>query len=128
MGLIWDLSLGDEFAVLQASMLDGLSLDVGTLGEDGLVAAEVDVGGCQIVHALVVATMIVVLDERADLGFEIAGQVAMFEQDAVFQCLMPAFDLALDLGMIWRVLARASSGDRRASRPVRLRHSLSRCH
>lgn len=67
MGLIWGFSLGGEFAVLQASMLDGLSLDAGTLGEDGRAAAEVDVDGCQVVEALVVAAMISAFSEAGYL-------------------------------------------------------------
>ena len=46
-----------------------------------------------------VAPMIVVLDEGGDLGFEIARQEVVFEQDAVLQRLVPALDLALRLGM-----------------------------
>jgi len=48
----------------------------------------------------VVAPVIVVLDEVADVGFEIAGQVIVFKQDAVLQGLMPALDLALGLRMM----------------------------
>ena len=44
--------------------------------------------------------MIVMLDEGGDLQFEIAGQVVMFEQDAVLERLMPAFDLALGLRVV----------------------------
>ena len=49
-----------------------------------------------------VAGVIVVLDEGADLGLEIAGQVVVFEQDAVLERLVPALDLALRLGMVRR--------------------------
>ena len=41
--------------------------------EDCLTASEVDVGRCQIFQALVVAQVIVVGDEGADLGLEVAG-------------------------------------------------------
>ena len=43
------------------------------------------------------ALVIVVIDESLDLGFEIAGQVVVFEANAVLQGLMPAFNLALCL-------------------------------
>jgi hypothetical protein len=43
--------------------------------EDGLTAPGVDVGRSEIVEALVIAVMVVVLDEGGDLAFEIAGQV-----------------------------------------------------
>ena len=49
-----------------------------------------------------VALVVVVIDEGFDLRFEITGQEVVFEQDAVFQGLMPSFDLALGLGMIRR--------------------------
>ena len=85
--------------MLQAPLFDGLSLDPFSLQQDGLAAPEVNVGGGKIVEALVVAPMVVVLDEGGDLGFEIARQEVVFEQDAVLQRLMPALDLALGLGM-----------------------------
>ena len=85
--------------MLQAPMFDGLSFDPFTLFDDGGCPAEVGVGGRHIVQALMIALVIVVLDERLDLAFEIAGQEVVFEQDAVLQGLVPAFDLALGLGM-----------------------------
>jgi len=59
------------------------------------IPPEVDVGGRQVADALVIAQAIVVGDEGRDLGFEIARQVIVFEQDAVLERLMPALDLAL---------------------------------
>ena len=67
-----------------------------------MTASKVDVGRGEIAEALMVAAMIVVLDEGRDLAFEIAGQVVVFQQDAVLQGLMPAFDLALCLRMAGR--------------------------
>ena len=49
-----------------------------------------------------IALVVVVIDEGFNLGFEITGQEVVFQQDAVLQCLMPTFDLALGLGMIGR--------------------------
>src|SRR3546814_6633931 len=46
-----------------------------------------------------VALVVVVIDEGLYLGFEVAGQEVIFQQDAVFQSLVPAFDLALGLRM-----------------------------
>ena len=40
------------------------------------------------------------IDESADLASEVAGQVIVFQQDAVFLDLVPTLDLALGLGMI----------------------------
>ncbi len=46
-----------------------------------------------------VALVVVVLDEGLDLLFEIAGQEVVLQQHTVFERLVPAFDLALGLGM-----------------------------
>ena len=40
------------------------------------------------------------IDEPADAGFKIARQIVVLQQDAVFERLMPAFDLALRLRMV----------------------------
>ena len=85
--------------MLQAPIFDSLSFDPFTLLDDGLCPAEVGIGRRDVVQALVVALMVVMLDERFDLSFEIAGQEVVFQQDAVLQGLMPAFDFALCLGM-----------------------------
>ena len=53
------------------------------------------------------ALMIVVLDEPIDLGFEITGQIVVFQQDPVLQGLVPTLDLALGLRMV------GSASDRR---------------
>lgn len=53
-------------------------------------------------QALVVTLMIVVIDEGLDLGFEVSRQEVIFQQDAVLECLMPAFDFALCLRMMRR--------------------------
>ena len=88
--------------MLQASLLDGQSLDPFALGEDGLPAVEVDIGGREIAEALVRSGIVVMLDEGRDLPFKVTGQIVIFEQDAVLQGLVPALDLALRLGMIGR--------------------------
>ena len=74
--------------MLQAPMFDGDAFDAGALGEDSFIPAEVGVCWCHIAQAFVVAVMIIVLDERLDLGFEVAGPEVVFEQDAVLQGLM----------------------------------------
>ena len=56
--------LAGELAVLQAPMVDGLSLDPFTLFDDGWSPAEVGVGRRHVAQALVVALVIVMLDER----------------------------------------------------------------
>jgi len=85
--------------VLQATVCDCLALDPFAFEEDGLGPPEVDVSRSEIAEALVIAGMVVVLDEGRDLAFEIAGQVVMLEQDAVLERLMPALDFALGLRM-----------------------------
>ena len=85
--------------MLQTTVCDCLALDPFAFEEDGLSAPEVDVSRSEIAEALVIAGMVVVVDEGRDLAFEIAGQVVVLEQDAVLERLMPALDLALGLGM-----------------------------
>ena len=91
--------LDGDFAALQAPMSDGLSFDPFTLPDDGCGSAEVGVGRRHVVQALVVAPMVVVLDERLDLGLKVASQEVVLQQYAVLRCLVPALDLALFLGM-----------------------------
>ena len=88
--------------MLQSSFLDRVAFGPFAVVEDGLSSSEVDIGGCQVLQALVVAAEIVVLDEAADVRFEISGQVIIFEQDSVLKRLMSALDLALRLRMIRR--------------------------
>ena len=66
--------------MLQAPVLDGLSFDPFPFQQDGLAAPEVDIGGREVIQALVVAPVVVVLDESAELGFEITGQIIVLQQ------------------------------------------------
>lgn len=63
---IWLIILGGVFPVVQAPVFGGLSFDPFSFQQDGLVASEVDVGGCEIAQALVIALVIVVRDEGLD--------------------------------------------------------------
>ena len=83
--------------MLQAPMFERLSLDPFSSFDDGRCPAEVCVGGCDVVEALVVALVVVMLDEGLDLLFEIARQEVILQQHTVFERLMPALDLALGL-------------------------------
>ena len=87
---------------MQAAGFERLSLDASSLSQDGFVTAEVDVRRRDIVPALVISPMIVVVDEGCDLGFEIAGQEVVFQEDAVLQGLMPSLDFTLRLRVIRR--------------------------
>ena len=91
-----------DLAVLYAPMFDCDTFDAGALGEDGFIPAEVSVSGRHVAQAFMVTLVTIVLDEGLNLGLEVAGQEVVFEQDAVFQGLVPALDLALGLGMIRR--------------------------
>jgi hypothetical protein len=82
--------LRGEPAVLQAPTLDGLPFDSLALFDDGCGPAEVGAGWCDVIQALVVALVIVMLDEGADPGLKITGQEVVFEQDAVLEGLLPA--------------------------------------
>src|SRR5690554_2448175 len=51
----------------------------------------------QVADALVVAMVVVVIDEGGDGCFEFALEEVVFQQDAVLQGLVPSFDLSLCL-------------------------------
>ena len=89
----------------QASLSDGFAFDPLPLQRDDVAAPEVDVGRSEIAEALVVAAMVVMIDEGGDLPLEVARQEVVLQQDAVLQCLVPALDLALGLRM-----ARSTAG------------------
>ena len=91
---------GYGFEVLASTLIDGAALDLLSDVQNALSASEVDVCRREVVEALVVAAMIVVVDEVGDGAFEIARQVVVLEQESTFQSEMPAFDLALGHGVI----------------------------
>ena len=64
---------------MQASRFERLSFDPFALFQNGFVTSEVGVGGCDIVDALVVALVIVVIDEGFDLSLEVTGQKVVFQ-------------------------------------------------
>ena len=84
----------------QAPGLDSLSFDPFSLLQDGLAASEVDIGRGEVLQALVIASMVVLIDKGIDLLPEITGQVVVFQQDAVLQGLVPSLDLPLSLRVI----------------------------
>ena len=61
--------LSCELAMLQASLFDCLALDPFSIQQDGLSAPEVDIGGRQIIQALVISPVIIMIDELADGTF-----------------------------------------------------------
>ena len=58
--------------MVQAAVLDGQFLNLFSPFNDGSVFAEIGVGRGDIVQALVVAVVVVMIDEGADLHLEIA--------------------------------------------------------
>jgi hypothetical protein len=88
--------------MLQAAIGDCLAFDALAFEEDARGASKIDVSRGEIAQALVIAGMVVMVDEGGDLAFEIAGQVIMLEQDAILERLMPALDFALGLRMVGR--------------------------
>ena len=86
----------------QAPLEHGFAFDLLSLFQDLLIAPEVDIGGRQVAEALVVALVVVIVDEGGDLAFEIAWQEVVLQQDTVFHGLMPSLDLALCLWVVWR--------------------------
>lgn len=86
----------------QAALSDGFAFDPFPFQHDDVATSEVDIGGCEIADALVVSTVVVIIDEAGNLPLEIARQEVVFEQDAVLQRLVPALDLALSLRVKWR--------------------------
>ena len=118
-----------------------MSLDPLSLCQDGRAPPEVNVGWGEIVDAFMVTVVVVVVDERGDLRFEITRQEIVFQQDAVLEGLVPALDLAAGLRMARRVaivrqaaiqaasLLTASRAETSSSGPfrrVRLRRQKSR--
>ena len=88
--------------MLQPAFSDCLFLYLLSHFQDPLASAVIDVGGCQVVKALVVSTVVIVIDKRTDLPFQIAGQKVVFQENSVLHGLVPPFDLTLGLGVMWR--------------------------
>lgn len=84
----------------QAPLEHGFSFDLLSLFQDLRIAPEVDIGGRQVSEALVVALVVVVVDEGGDLAFQVSRQEVMLEQDAVLHRLVPALNFALGLWVV----------------------------
>ena len=54
--------------MLQAALSDCLFLDLYPFPENGFVATEVDVGRCDVVKALMIALVVVIVDEGPNLA------------------------------------------------------------
>lgn len=119
--------LGGQSAVLQAPLFDSFVFDPFALFNDGLCFAELGLGRRDIVQAFMMALLVIALDERLDLAFKITGQEVVFQEDVVFEGLVPAFDLALCLGMERGTAYMAQSSVLRYNQPGRQRCSWDRC-
>ena len=86
--------------MVQAAVLDGQVLDLPPSLNDGRVTPEVGVSGRDIAEALVIAVVVVMIDEGADLRFQVARQIVVLQQNTVFHGLVPTLDLALGLRVI----------------------------
>ena len=75
----------------QASRFDGLSFDPFSLLQDGLALAVIDIGRGEVGQTLMIAMVVVMVDEGADLALQVAGHLVVFQQDAVLESLKPAF-------------------------------------
>ena len=58
--------------MVQAAVLDGQFFDIFSPFYDGGVTPEVDIAWCDVADALVVALIVVIIDEGGDLVFEVA--------------------------------------------------------
>ena len=71
--------------MVAAALFDGTSFDLLSHVQNVLTAAKVDVGRREVVEALMVAAMIVVVDEVCDCALQIAGEIVVFEEDPALQ-------------------------------------------
>ena len=69
--------------MVQAPALDGQFLGLLPFCQEGRSAPEVDVSGCEVAEALVIAVVVVMLDKGRDGRLEFALQVVVFQKDAV---------------------------------------------
>jgi len=72
------LILSGQLAVMQAPTLDGLSFNPFSPVDDCLSSAEVGVSRCDVFQALVIAVVVVMLDEHFGLRLQITGQEVVF--------------------------------------------------
>jgi len=87
--------------VRQATDCNGCAFDLSALSQDCLSSAEVDISRSEIIDALVIALTAIIGHEGFDLSFQFTGLAVVVKQDPVLECLMPPFDHALGLRMIW---------------------------
>ena len=87
--------------MLQAARLNGFKFDVFPFSDDSLITTEIDVSGCDVVNGLMIPMIVVIFDKLANLLFQITWQIIVFQENTVLHRLVPSFDLALRLRMVW---------------------------
>ena len=65
-------------AMGQAAFTDGPFLDFSPSLDDGVMSSEVTIGGGEVTEALVVALVVVLIDEGAVLRLQVTRQVVVF--------------------------------------------------
>ena len=78
------LQLNRLTLMFQAAVLDGEFFDFLPPFDDCGVSPEVGVSGGDVADTLMVAVVVVVIDEGADLAFQITRQEVVLQQDAFF--------------------------------------------
>ena len=76
--------------MLQAPGFDCFLFDPFSFVQSGLATSEVYIGGCEVIDALVITLVIIVINKSLDLDLEVFRKEVVFQQDAVFQGLMPS--------------------------------------
>ena len=66
--------------MVQASDFECLVFDPFSFYQDGLTAAEIDVGWCEVCDALVISQVVVVVDEGFDWRPKITWVIVVFKQ------------------------------------------------
>lgn len=67
--------------VVQATVSDCLQFDASPFGQDGFAGLEVDISRGQVVDALVVAVVVVVVDEGGDGGLQVTFEEVVFQHN-----------------------------------------------
>ena len=87
---------------MERSGLGCEAFDPFSLPEDFRAASEADVSWGEIAQALVIAAIVIVLDEGGDLRLQLSWKILVLQADSVLERLMPALDFALRLRMARR--------------------------
>ena len=81
--------------MVQVAIFDGAFFDAFSPFYDGRGAPEVNVCRGNVTETFMVALMIIMLNEGADLVFQMPRQIIVLQQDAVLERLVPTLYLAL---------------------------------